>query len=176
MTLMVARQQGMALMVALIILLMTAMLGVAAMKTSIFSSRVAVGTQVDAMAFEGAESALLEAFDELGSEVGMADLVSVLDGGTYSRCVTAANPRKQGACTDQDRLDSRNMVQASARAVLRATRPISGGQVSNSGSTTVLVDYEVGILGESDVVDFNLSNHHAQEALRRGIKAGAEIE
>ena len=171
-----SHQQGMALMVALMILLLTAMLGVAAMKTSIFSSKIAVSTQVDAMAFEAAESALSVAFREIGSSAGMTDLLDVLDGGLYELCIKADDPVKKGACGNSDYLDSGEMIQARARAAVRGKVPISGGQISTSAGGAIFVDYELGILGESEVAAFNMENHHAQEALKRGIMAGNEVE
>jgi hypothetical protein len=38
------------------------------------------------------------------------------------------------------------------------------------------VEYKVAMLGESDMKSFNLDNHHFQEALKRGLKPGSEIE
>lgn len=170
------RQRGAALLVALMILLITAMLGMAAMRTSIFNSRIALSTQVDAMAFEAAESALSVAFREIGSSAGMTDMLDMLDGGIYERCVTAAVPLKPGACAGNDYMDSSQMIRAHARAAVRGRHPISGGQISTTGGNAILVDYEVGILGESEVMTFEMENHHAQEALKRGLMAGFEVQ
>jgi len=47
-------QRGAALIVALLILVVVSVLGVSAMKTSMFAAKVATGTQADAMVFEAA--------------------------------------------------------------------------------------------------------------------------
>ncbi len=52
------RQEGAALVIALLILVVVSLLGVSAMKTSVFSAKVATGTQADAMTFEAAETSL----------------------------------------------------------------------------------------------------------------------
>ena len=58
------RQQGAALVVALLILVVVSLLGVSAMKSSVFSAKVATGTQADAMTFEAAETSLTGAYKE----------------------------------------------------------------------------------------------------------------
>src|SRR5690606_17517971 len=101
-------QRGAALLVALMILVIVSILGVTAMKTSMFSSKIATGTQVDAMAFEGAESAVNEAFNYLAN-ISDADLQPFLMAGLIEqRCLvggdTGAKPR---ACIAAERMDSR---------------------------------------------------------------------
>ena len=59
------RQKGAALMVALMILVVVSLMGVSAMKSSVFSTKVATSTQADAMTFEAAETAVTEAYAEL---------------------------------------------------------------------------------------------------------------
>ena len=58
-------EQGVALLIALLILVVVSLMGITAMKTSMFSAKIATGTQVDAMAFEGAESSVSDAFKKL---------------------------------------------------------------------------------------------------------------
>lgn len=176
MTMAVDGQRGAALLVALMILVLTAILGVVAMKSSVFSSRLAVGTQLDALAFEGAESALAESFQELGQDTGIGELARVLDGNQYQRCVTKDDRRAERLCAIGDHLDSRGLVRSQVRAGLSGRRPVVGGQVSVSGSGAILVDYEVSMLGEADIDAYDVSNHHVQETLKRGLMAAGEVE
>ena len=49
------------------------------MKSSVFSAKVSTGTQADAMTFEAAETALIEAYSEL--EYGIQDLYASMGAG-----------------------------------------------------------------------------------------------
>ena len=90
-----ARQQGVALMVALMILVVVSILGISAMKSSVFSAKVATGTQADAMTFEAAETALTEVYRELNAMSG-EDLYGNLAGdATIQRCVSGKNKSKE---------------------------------------------------------------------------------
>lgn len=53
-----SRQQGMALLIALIVLVVVSILGTVAMRTALFQSRVSVNSQVENLAFQSAESGL----------------------------------------------------------------------------------------------------------------------
>jgi Tfp pilus assembly protein PilX len=55
-------QQGIALVFALVVLVLLTILGVSAMKTSSLEIKMAVGIQDNTMAFQAAESGLVEAF------------------------------------------------------------------------------------------------------------------
>ena len=72
-------EQGVALLIALLILVVVSLMGITAMKTSMFSAKIATGTQVDAMAFEGAESSVSDAFKKL-ENMSSDDLQSFLSG------------------------------------------------------------------------------------------------
>lgn len=170
------RQQGAALVVALLILVVVSLLGVSAMKSSVFSAKVATGTQADAMTFEAAETTLAEAYKELNNMSG-ADLYTKLAGGELLiRCVTEEDTTKEGACSQGDALDSRGLIAAQSFSKLNGYDPVPGSQISTTGGGAIFVDYKIAMLGESEMSSFNLDNHHLQEALKRGIKPGSEIE
>ncbi|MZR61360.1 PilX N-terminal domain-containing pilus assembly protein [Alcanivorax sp. DP30] len=170
------RQQGAALMVALMILVVVSLLGLSAMKSSVFSAKVATGTQADAMTFEAAETALIEAYEEL-SDLSGEDLYAQLSGSnSLQRCVSKSNTSKEGVCGNNDYLDSRGLLRAASTSRLDGYEPIEGSQISTTGGGAVFVDYKIAMLGESEMKSFNLDNHHLQEALKRGIKPGSEIE
>ena len=171
-----ARQQGVALMVALMILVVVSILGISAMKSSVFSAKVATGTQADAMTFEAAETALTEVYRELNAMSG-EDLYGNLAGdATIQRCVSGKNKSKEGVCQAADYLDSRSLLKSEATSRLNGYEPVEGSQISTTGGGAIFVDYKIAMLGESQMSSFNLDNHHLQEALKRGIKPGSEIE
>jgi Tfp pilus assembly protein PilX len=170
-------EQGAALIVALLILIVISLIGISAMKSSVFSAKVATATQADAMTFEAAETALSEVYRELSALPG-EDLYSALVAGPIQRCVMETNDgmQKKSACAATDRMDSRGLLQVSSESKLNGYKPISGSQVSTSGGGVIFVDYEIAMLGESEMESFDLDNHHLQEALKRGIKPSSEIE
>ncbi|MEQ3635955.1 PilX N-terminal domain-containing pilus assembly protein [Alcanivorax sp.] len=169
-------QQGAALVVALLILVVVSLLGVSAMKSSVFSAKVATGTQADAMTFEAAETGLAGAYKELNNMSG-ADLYSSLGGGgLLVRCVTEKNIAKSGACAKGDALDSRGLIVAETSSMLNGYELVEGAEIGTTAGSMIDVDYKVAMLGESSMASFNLDNHHVQEALKRGLKPGSEIE
>lgn len=170
------RQKGAALMVALMILVVVSLLGVSAMKSSVFSTKVATSTQADAMTFEAAETALMETYAELNQMDGQELYNNLAGANVFQRCVAEDNTSQEGVCGQSDHLDSRGLLKASSTSRLNGYEPVAGSQISSSGGGAIFVDYKIAMLGESEMNSFNLENHHLQEALKRGIKPGSEIE
>src|SRR5690606_23972012 len=115
--LMPQKERGLALMVALLVLVIISVLGITAMRTSMFNARVALGAQTSVMVFQGAESAInaviIEAID------GVQDMPDHIIGRAMrqlsqgivevqQRCVTATNPGMVGECGADDFLDARS--------------------------------------------------------------------
>ena len=50
-----------------------------------------------------------------------------------------------------------------------------GFAVSQSGSGSIFVDYQINMLAESEMPTLNLENFHLQEALKFGILPASEI-
>lgn len=169
------KQKGAALLVALLILVAISLLGISAMKTSMFSSRVSTGMQADAMVFEGAESAIVEAYEELDG-MSTIDLSNFLGGDVMTRCVVSDNPRKDGLCAGADFMDSRGLLKAHSTSQVSGFRLISGAQISSTGNGGTFVDYQVEISGNSEMATFNIGDSHVQELLKRGILPSAEIQ
>ena len=163
-------------MVALMILVVVSLMGVSAMKSSVFSAKVATSTQADAMTFEAAETALAETYTELNQMDGEELYRSLSGANVFQRCVAEDNTSKEGLCGNGDHLDSRGLLRAASTSRLNGYEPIAGSQISTTGGGTVFVDYKIAMLGESEMNSFNLENHHLQEAFKRGIKPGSEIE
>lgn len=180
-------QRGVALVVALLILVMISIIGIAAMRTSIFNAKISTSAQGSTMAFQAAESALAALFIEASEYNGdSADDTNIiflalrqLDFGTLApidRCVTTGDLFKQGACQAADRFDERGLMQASSRLVIKpGTIPcgIGGGgegsQVSTSGEGSGMVrglDYQFVAVGHGRLEPLNLDSFTVQEFAR----------
>ncbi|ASK35072.1 hypothetical protein CEK62_12125 [Alcanivorax sp. N3-2A] len=166
-------QSGVALLVALMILVIVSLLGVTAMKTSMFSAKIATGSQVDAMAFEGAESAVADAYGYLYN-MSSAELQPFLNGQVINRCLSASGVGLN-ACQNNDHMDSRELVRAGSRTRQKGMQAVSGSQVSMSGSGSMVVDYTFEIMGNSEIEQFGVDNHHLQQALKRGMVASSDF-
>ncbi|MEL0168733.1 MAG: PilX N-terminal domain-containing pilus assembly protein [Pseudomonadaceae bacterium] len=166
-------QRGIALVVALLVLLMVSVLGLSAMRSSVFSSKVATGVQSDVMTFEAAETVVVGTYDAL-TVLSNEQLYNAVDGQAARYCMKSTGAA-QGSCGAGDFMDVRGLLQAESYSYLDGFSPISGSQVSSSGGAGVFVDYRINILGESEMATYGIENHHLQETLKRGIKPGAEI-
>ncbi len=167
-------QRGAALLIALFVLVIVSVMGITAMKTSMFSAKIATGTQIDAMAFEGAESAITATFIELGGDDEV--MQKLLLGETIARCITMTSQTVGGACGQDQTLDSRGLVVAESHSKVNGFAPIDGYQIGSSGGGAQLVEYKIGILGDSELPDLAVENHHMQEALKRALKPSSDIE
>src|SRR5690606_27310667 len=103
-------QRGAVLLMALIVLIMVSLLGLSAMRASIFSNKVSIGVQADTMTFEAAETALGLTFRAL-SDMTEAELTAaVIDGGSVEYCITEDG--LSDASCDSNFMDSRELIQA----------------------------------------------------------------
>ncbi|WP_285260275.1 pilus assembly PilX family protein [Halopseudomonas bauzanensis] len=170
-----ASQRGAALLVALIILVMVSVMGISALRSSMFSGKVATGIQADAMTFEAAETALGVTYRHLSTMTDQA-LYTALDGGAVEFCVENANPDATGACGANTFMDDRQLLRARSVSYHAGYSPIDGSQVSLTGTGSVFVDYQVNMLAESDMPSLSLENYHLQEALKRGIMPASDIK
>lgn len=170
-----SRQRGAALLVALAVLILVSLLGLAAMRSSIFSAKVATGLQTDAMVFEAAETAITDAYNGL-SGLSNEELYAAIGSTSTERCVRSSGGALNGRCGAGDFMDERGLLKAESLSYLAGFQAIPNSQVSVSGGGGVFVDYRVDILGESQMPSYNIANYHVQETLKRGIKPGSEIE
>jgi type IV pilus assembly protein PilX len=180
-------QRGVALLVALLILVVISIIGVAAMRTSIFNTKISTSAQGATMAFQAAESALAALFIEAsqfeGSEEAIDNVVYLalrqLDFGSITpieRCVTEQDLAKPGACGNQDFFDGRGLLQASSRLVIRPKAvPCGmgmggvGDQVSTSGESGGMVrglDYEFVAVAHGRLDALNIDAYNVQEFAR----------
>lgn len=167
-------QRGVALLIALLILVIVSLMGITAMKTSMFSAKIATGTQVDTLAFEGAESAIDATITNLQSN--NSRLEALMGGTPETQCVTMTDQNQDGACTAQDYLDSRQLVVAQSTAKRTGFQAIPGNAISSAGGAPVVVDYKISILGDGNVSSFKRQDYHLQEVLKRGIKPSSDIQ
>ena len=169
------QQQGATLLVALIILLLISLLGISALRSSIFSGKVATSVQADAMTFEAAETALgvtfrsLDAMDDEDLYTGLAD-------GVMERCVKHNDLAAAGLCSDSDVLDERGLLRAQSTSFHAGYAMRDGFAVGQTGSASNLfVDYRINMLAESEMPTLNLENFHLQETLKFGILPASDI-
>lgn len=57
------RQQGMALLIALVVLVVVSILGATAMRSALFQNRISINQQISQMVFQGAESGIQSVFN-----------------------------------------------------------------------------------------------------------------
>lgn len=180
----VHRQQGIALVVSLLILMLVAILGISAMRMSLFNAKVATSAQASTLAFQGAESAVTAAFAEArdqgdtpGSIINAALQAFSASGTTQiqARCVTALDISSKGSCEDGEYLDSRGLVRAESSTILTGRRVLAGSQVSYSGSGSVTYGYyDFLTAGTGEVPKMSVSSHNVQEYTKFGPLAAAE--
>ena len=158
-------QRGSALIVALFILLMVSVLGISAMRTSIYSAKVATGVQADTMSFDAAESAVAMSLERLRGLNDTELSRSVLNGKSMQTCLLSDGSLKNSECGNSDRMDSRELLQAGSYIVhlKNNCRMVSGSDVE------IYRDYVIDILGESNMQSYQIENNHLQEALKVGL-------
>lgn len=102
------RQQGMALLIALIVLVVVSILGTVAMRTALFQSRVSINSQTENLAFQAAESGLDAAVGLARSQITGPDGVSdtgdgeILPANAAHIFNKALNEQPQRVCVTED--------------------------------------------------------------------------
>ncbi len=182
------RQSGAALLVSLMILLVISLIGVAAMKTSLFNTKISSSSQAAVMAFNGAEAAisavLLEVRQDRDSRPNhmVSDLMLQIAQGSQApvlRCYTDANMVKVGACAATDFMDSRGLVQAYSSTVMTGVTSGSetGSQVSSSGGTSGtrfgMYGFMTGAAGKVPVL--NVEQFTVQEFATKALVVSGEM-
>ncbi|MGB2246569.1 MAG: pilus assembly PilX family protein [Alcanivorax sediminis] len=156
-------QQGVALFVTLILLVVLALMGVSAMRMSMFNARIATGAQLSAMTFHTAESSLATTYDEV-LDSGSIMLLSLLDGEVVRRCQKSNDPRASGACADGARFDSRGLLQAESRTEQLGVSPdlslLEGAQLNGQ---QLLVPHRMEITAVGEAPQFETASYHVQE-------------
>jgi type IV pilus assembly protein PilX len=161
------------LVVALLILVVISIIGIAAMRTSIFNTKISTSAQGATMTFQAAESALAALYMEIsviGSPLNQEAISQLSYGVTepIKRCVTKDDLYKPGDC-GSERFDERGLIEASSRLAVRPRAvpcSISGGgvgdQVSGGGGARAL-DYEFVGVGYARLEALNIESFNVQE-------------
>lgn len=169
------QQRGAALLVALIVLLMVSLMGISALRSSMFSGKVATSVQADAMTFEAAETALGITFRNLNA-MSNEELYTGLADGVVEYCIQHSNPEATGACSGSNFMDARGLLRAQSTSFLAGYAMRDGFAVSQTGgASSIFVDYRINMLAESEMPTLNLENYHLQEALKIGILPASDI-
>lgn len=95
-----SRERGMALLIALIVLIVVSILGVAAMRVALFQSRVSVNSQTENLAFQAAESGLNVALTQARNQINAVP--PILPSNPAHLFNLAANGQPQRVCQDPD--------------------------------------------------------------------------
>lgn len=161
------KQQGAALFIALIILLLVSMMGVSAMKGGIFHERMAFNSQAEEMTFQAAETAIGGVIQEARKS---SELLGELAAGYSSKthCVTLSGGIAEGACGDSSALDARASIQAEAESQFDRRRPLMN---SDAGA---LADYQFHTIGKGSFIsaDMPFPNRNRQEWRKIGLGGG----
>ena len=171
-------QQGVALVIALLILVLISILGVSAMRTSIFNAKIAVGAQVGTMTFQAAESAIAAVYEEALSDITQpghvlgnaltqksSGLIQIQD-----RCITRGDVKKPTLCAAGDFLDSRDLVKAESSTIVRGgSSGLAGFEIGRWGK------YEFVTVGRGEMPSFNTDNVNVQEFSRIAPMGGNEF-
>ncbi|MCK0155200.1 PilX N-terminal domain-containing pilus assembly protein [Alcanivorax sp. S6407] len=158
-----ASQRGVALVVTLLLLVVLALMGVSAMRMSMFNARIATGAQLSAMTFTTAESSLASTYNEV-VDTNSIMLLSLLDGETVRRCQKANDAQANGTCAEADRFDSRGLLQAQSRTDQLGVSPdfslLEGAQLNGQ---QLLVPHRMEITAVGEAPDFQTASYHVQE-------------
>ncbi|MDF1822500.1 MAG: PilX N-terminal domain-containing pilus assembly protein [Alcanivoracaceae bacterium] len=171
------KQKGAALLVSLMILVIISLIGIAAMRTSLFNAKISTSAKASTMVFEGAETAISAVFKE-GRYVDLLDPGQIFasaisaPGVIIDRCVTGSSLYKPGACTSVDFLDQRDLVKSGSRTAvvgreLNAGAAGEGGNRISGANRYVYFQFATAAKGEMPVL--NIEQHTIQEFALRGL-------
>lgn len=177
-----APQRGVALFIALMILVIISVLGVAAMRSSVTNARITTGIQAGVMSFQGAQTAINAVINEMvGTTAGQAgniltDMISNRATGKVviqNRCVTAANTAVSAACTTTQFVDSRSLVRASSQSILENDMlPAPGWSLSGAGAYAY---NQIIVAGAGAVPTIGITNTNVQELALLGPKPQGDL-
>ena len=161
-------ENGAALFVALIILLIVSMMGVSAMKGSILSERMAFNTQARELSFQAAETAINGVIAEARSS---GEFVSKLLGSSAAQvhCATSSELMIEGTCAADATFDSREALFGETESRFQLQR------VAFDNDTNAIMDfqfYTIGRGGFIEAVDLPFESRNRQEWRKLGPAGG----
>jgi Tfp pilus assembly protein PilX len=166
------------------ILVIISVIGIAAMRTSLFGAKVATSAQASAMAFQSAETALAAIYDEAttvpATTPGHVIAISVermITGNpaVVDRCVTVSGAYEQRACGSGDYADSRELTKAESRTVVKpGGRAVKGSGIGSTSGTTVRY-YDFLSAAKGAVPVLNINRFNVQEYTIQQLTTEPEI-
>lgn len=121
-------QQGAALLVALIILLMVTLMGISAIKSGLFHERMAFNAQAEELSFHAAETAIGGVVAEArGNSALVNDLVD--SGADTIHCISKVNGLAENACSNSDTIDERGSILSQATSRFVTKKPLLSSDV-----------------------------------------------
>lgn len=162
------RQSGVALFIALVILVIISVLGIAALRGSITNLRITSGIQASAMSFQAAQTGIHAAMNEMLQATAGDDnnlLVKLLKSHTASnvvvrrRCVTSSDTSVSGDCTQLQFVDSRGLVQAGSESIM--AKGYANAHMVGTGLNT-LGYLQIIVAGNGSVPDVGVGNVNVQ--------------
>src|SRR5690606_6914493 len=151
------------------------LMGISALRSSVFSGKVATSVQADAMAQSSSASELGVTFRSLDSMTNQ-ELYTGLANGAVEFCIRHNNPAATGACGNGNFMDERQLLRAQSTSFLAGYTMRDGFAVGQTGTSNIFVDYKINMLAESEMPTLTLENYHLQEALKFGILPTSVIE
>lgn len=160
-----ASQQGAALFIALIILLLVSLMGVSGMRGGLFQEQMASNSQSEEMTFQAAETAINGVIDKARqNDALLAELMTVSS--DKVQCVTKNNGLVDGACGSTT-FDARNAFQSEAASRFDRMRP-----VQNSDAAAI-ADYQFHTFGKGTLMaGAQFPNRNRQEWRKLGPSGG----
>ncbi len=156
-------QKGVALIVALMMLLILAIMGVSAMRMSMINARISTSAQISEMAFHAAESSLAATYSEV-LDSGSVMLPTLLDGEIVRLCQLDTSLNSAGACAANARFDSRGLLQAQSRTVQTGVSPdlslLEGAQLNGQ---QLLVPHSMEMTAVGEAPDLDVASYNVQE-------------
>lgn len=162
-------QQGAALFVALIILLIVSFMGVSAMRGSIMSERMAFNTQARELSFQAAETAINGVIAQARSNGALLNDILIAP---RVHCIGALQQLTEGGCGENSTFDDRNVLRAQAESQYVRQR------VAFDNDASAVVDYQFSTIGTGDfIADVRLPfvNRNLQEWRKLGPPGQFEI-
>lgn len=118
-------QQGAALLIALVILLVVTLIGVSAIKSGIFHERMAFNAQAEELSFQAAETGINGVLGQAATNGSFLNDI-LRTGAADQHCVTYTAGIQAGECNENKTLDSRSSVMADAETDFIGHKPIVG--------------------------------------------------
>ena len=166
---MATQQQGAALFVALIILLIISFMGVSAMRSSIMGERMAFNTQARELTFQAAETAINGVMSQARHDSGLLNKIMSTN---LHHCIHSANGLVEGACGASGAFDERQLMQAEADSTY------VGQRIAFDNDISVVADYQFRTLGKGNFVataNLPFANRNLQEWRKLGPSGQFEV-